>query len=1014
MRLINVETLRLESFVGDKIPPYAILSHTWGADADEISFEDIEKRNIAKSGSGIKKLKGSCNQAKQDHLKYVWIDTCCINKDSSKELDEAINSMFQWYLNATVCYTYLSDVPQGDHYWDPDSKFFSSRWFQRGWTLQELLAPQTLRFYDQDWILIGTKADMSTAIEAITGISRQFLCGWEDLRQASVAQRMSWAAKRQTSRKEDIAYCLLGIFDVTMPMIYGEGDRALSRLQQEIIKHSRDYSILAWGLDTAEDTPSKPTDMISAGILAPAPSDFANCGRIAKRKQDTAPVTALDISGGRLRISLPLHTTSAGEMYGLLNCGPEHDADQIVGVPLYNDESGTAPNEYLRPQERCSVLLPRTALSTSTKRIHIQMERQSRTDKKVARRFWLHIDGHQKINLKLEEDYPPVSWKTGRALIAETTKPDGLITRRYMARFRTKGEASRDIIVVLELEIDGLQRRTRSHIMTSSRDTDLEDLFQKFIYIRPEALGKQTANNGMLTVGMTVNEEQVAQEHMFVVRLAPVSSSPDAPVAADLELHNLNLRLEFVRILGVEDQLNQETKRLLQRREVETSTLDQMRKRLGAKEEQLRILNEEMRSLREGIEKETQSVDRLTNRLNVTLQEQDECAKRESEIQQRLDELETKEGPGNWFETTIQTQLDAEKAAGDLNDAEDLGSDRPPSSRAAGSGPSMHNQTPILWAASTGREAVARLLLEKGANFEANDDHRNTPLHWAAANGDEAIATLLLDRGANIEAKSNDSTTPLFAAIRRNEAVVRLLLDRGANIEARSESGHTPLLHAVIIGCETVTRLLLEKEANFEANDKDRNTPLHLAAANGHEAIATLLLDRGANIEAKNNNNLTPLLAAFCGNEAVVRLLLDRGANIESRSTGSITPLFVAAFRGDEAVIRLLLEKGANIEARTKNGYTPLLHTAREGCETAVRLLLEKGANLEAKEKYRNTPLHLAAGRGHEGVSRLLLDKGANVDTKNKGDHTALHYALANNHRAVADLLIEKGAKEGE
>ncbi|KAH8666221.1 hypothetical protein BGZ61DRAFT_461766 [Ilyonectria robusta] len=782
MRLINVETLRLESFVGDKIPPYAILSHTWGADADEISFEDIQKRNLAKSGSGIKKLKGSCNQAKQDHLKYVWIDTCCINKDSSKELDEAINSMFQWYLNATVCYTYLSDVPQGDRSWNADSKFFSSRWFQRGWTLQELLAPETLRFYDQDWILIGTKTDMSTAIEAITGISRQFLCGWEDLRHASVAQRMSWAAKRQTSRKEDIAYCLLGIFYVTMPMIYGEGDRALSRLQQEIIKHSTDYSILAWGLDTAEDTPSKPTDMISAGILAPAPSDFANCGRITKRKQDTAPVTAFDISGGRLRISLPLHTTSAGEMYGLLNCGPEHDADQIVGVPLYNDESGAAPNEYLRPQERCSVLLPRTALSISTKRIHIRMERQSRTDKKVARRFWLHIDGHQKINLKLEEDYPPVSWKAGRALIAETTRPDGLITRRYIARFRAKGERSRDIIVVLELEIDGLQRQTRSHIMTSSRDTDLGDLFQKFSYIRPEALGKQTASNGSLTVGVTVNEEQVAQEHMFVVRLARVSSSPEAPVDAHLELRNLNLRLDFLRLSETEDQANQETKRLHQRREVGISTLDQMRKRLAANEKQLRRLNEEMRSLCEGIERETQRVDRLTNGLNVAIQLQNGCAEQGSKIQQRLDESETKEGPGNWLETTIQTLINVEKACGNLDRAEDLDSDNPLSPRAAGSGPIMHNETPILWAARTGREAVARLLLEKGANLEANDVYRNTPLHWAVANGYEAMATLLLDRGANIEAKNCDGTTPLFVAVfRNNETLVGLLLEKGAS-----------------------------------------------------------------------------------------------------------------------------------------------------------------------------------------------------------------------------------------
>ncbi|KAH6974273.1 hypothetical protein BKA56DRAFT_634228 [Ilyonectria sp. MPI-CAGE-AT-0026] len=835
MRLINVETLRLESFVGDKIPPYAILSHTWGADVDEISFEDIQKRNIAKSGSGIKKLKGSCNQAKQDHLKYAWIDTCCINKDSSKELDEAINSMFQWYLNATVCYTYLSDVPQGDDSWDPDSKFNSSRWFQRGWTLQELLAPETLRFYDQDWTLIGTKIEMSTAIEAITGISLQFLCGWEDLRRASVAQRMSWAAKRKTSRKEDIAYCLLGIFDVTMPMIYGEGDRAFSRLQQEIIKHSRDYSILAWGLNTAEDTPSKPTDMISAGILALAPSDFDNCARIAKRKQDTAPVTAFDISGGRLRISLPLHTTSAGEMYGLLNCGPEHDADQVVGVPLHNDESGAAPNQYLRPQARFSILLPRTASGSSTTHIHIQMERQSRTHKAVPRRIWLHVDGHQKINLKLEEDYPPVSWQKGRALMSTTTKPGGPITRRYMARFRAQDKGSRDIVVVIELKFDGLQQKTRSHIMTLSRDTPLKVLFRNFIYMRPEVLGKQTASNGQLNVRVTVKEEEVAREEMLVIRLAPASGSPEAPVDADLELQNLNLKLEFVRILREEDNVNQESKRLTQEKEEEIRALYQMRKSLEENEEQLRQLKEERKALSDGIKKGTKHVDQLTNLLRETRQKHGVFVGRESKIQQHLDVLETKEGPGNWLETALLTQPNEFKVGRNLNDVGNLDYDHSQTSTGA--------NTLIMWATRSGKAAVARLLLEKGANFEVKDQNGRTPLIWAAVRGDADIAMLLLDRGANIEAECYTGDTPLFhAADCGHEAVVRLLLERGANLEARDDLGRTPYFRATFRGHAAVASLLLERSAIVNAKNKQLNTAPQQPLLGDQEVVDDFLL----------------------------------------------------------------------------------------------------------------------------------------------------------------------------
>ena len=223
MRLINVETFKLEEFLDDTVPPYAILSHTWGKGNEEVSFRNIGEGNFEKAEVQPIKFKGCCKQAKKDGLLYVWIDTCCIDKANSVELSEAINSMFQWYRHASICYTYLSDVPADDNPWNAGSKFFSSRWFERGWTLQELLAPKKLCFYNSEWCHLGTKSEMSVMIEKITGIPRPFLLGIAELREASVAQRMSWASKRVTKRKEDIAYCLLGIFGVMMPMIYGEG-----------------------------------------------------------------------------------------------------------------------------------------------------------------------------------------------------------------------------------------------------------------------------------------------------------------------------------------------------------------------------------------------------------------------------------------------------------------------------------------------------------------------------------------------------------------------------------------------------------------------------------------------------------------------------------------------------------------------------------------------------------------------------------------------------------------------
>jgi hypothetical protein len=181
-----------------------------------------------------------------------WIDSCCIDKTSSAELSEAINSMFRWYQNAQVCYAYLSDVPaieDLDHY-RKDSEFRRSKWFTRGWTLQELLAPEIVVFYNHDWVEIGTKALMSGVIRSITNIDRGFLMGESEIKPACVAQKMSWASRRKTTRLEDTAYCLMGLFDVNMPLLYGEGEKAFYRLQLEIIKNSSDESIFAWGQGT--------------------------------------------------------------------------------------------------------------------------------------------------------------------------------------------------------------------------------------------------------------------------------------------------------------------------------------------------------------------------------------------------------------------------------------------------------------------------------------------------------------------------------------------------------------------------------------------------------------------------------------------------------------------------------------------------------------------------------------------------------------------------------------------
>jgi hypothetical protein len=274
----------LEEFFGDKISPYTILSHTWGD--DEVTFADLTHHPVAAAGKdGHRKIDFTCAQTLLDGHGHAWVDTCCIDKSSSAELSEAINSMFDWYAASVVCYAYLSDVIEADGH----ASFEKSRWFTQGWTLQELLAPTDVVFFDSNWTRLGMKLETSNFLSIVTGIDTDILLQPTRLQSCCVAKKMSWAAHRKTTRSEDAAYSLLGIFNINMPLLYGEGTRAFIRLQEEIIRRSSDDSIFAWGLLAGLERSIEYTADILAlqvpnsrcsttAIFARSPSDFQDCG----------------------------------------------------------------------------------------------------------------------------------------------------------------------------------------------------------------------------------------------------------------------------------------------------------------------------------------------------------------------------------------------------------------------------------------------------------------------------------------------------------------------------------------------------------------------------------------------------------------------------------------------------------------------------------------------------------------------------------------------------------------
>jgi hypothetical protein len=248
MRLLHYDEhgeLGIISFDESAIPPYAILSHTWGADMEEVTFADLVT-GAGKAKRGYEKILVCGQQAQQDGLQYFWVDTCCINKSTNDELSTAINSMFRWYQRAHKCYVYLSDVYVPDEVRDTgvfriswQEAFRRSRWFTRGWTLQELLAPASVEFFSVQGKRLGSRISLEQEIHGITKVPIGALRGQQHLSEFTVLERMSWAADRQTTHKEDKAYCLLGIFGVFLPLIYGEGEEhAFQRLRDEIQRHS--------------------------------------------------------------------------------------------------------------------------------------------------------------------------------------------------------------------------------------------------------------------------------------------------------------------------------------------------------------------------------------------------------------------------------------------------------------------------------------------------------------------------------------------------------------------------------------------------------------------------------------------------------------------------------------------------------------------------------------------------------------------------------------------------------
>jgi hypothetical protein len=406
MRLLNVRTLQIQTFHGQDIPRYAILSHTWGE--DEVSFAKIQDElEEARRMKGFQKIQFTCDQAQSGGLSYAWIDTCCIDKSSSTELSEAINSMFKWYRNAAVCYVHLIDIIKDR------TDFTTSRWWTRAWTLQELIAPIIVQFYDCSWRSLGTKEGRLLAISERTGIDIDTLKDPDCRMRNSIARRMSWAAGRQATRVEDIAYSLLGIFDVNIGLVYGEGEKAFFRLQQEILRVSEDQSLFAWGFEPFQfkdilqkskeisGVPSHPNNHSSWGALAISPDQFHASGDIKPIQSDRIhPPSSMTSRGAQVNLFIVRARHGADYLeIGLLECGFGSEVHQCIGILLEENNSVDCVTRVSIAPRTFSFLVP----------IQVLVEA-------VGRRVWIQNAESRQIQLRLQPSAYSIVLKVGLLL----------------------------------------------------------------------------------------------------------------------------------------------------------------------------------------------------------------------------------------------------------------------------------------------------------------------------------------------------------------------------------------------------------------------------------------------------------------------------------------------------------------------------------------------------------------------------------------------------------------------
>ncbi|KAB8264580.1 ankyrin repeat-containing domain protein [Aspergillus pseudonomiae] len=798
MRLLNTTpsdtgNFIIEEFFGEP-PPYAILSHTWHE--MEVTFQDITNGVIDKKG--FKKVKDCCTFARADGYGYAWIDTCCIDKTSSAELSESLNSMYRWYQEAEVCYAYLADVPS--------KPFAESRWFKRGWTLQELIAPSTVVFLDHEWNELGTRESLRDALSEITSIPAGILMGEDDVETASVAQRMSWAARRETTRIEDRAYCLMGIFGINMPPIYGEGKNAFIRLQEEIMKILDDHSIFAWRSDSEEEN--------HGGLLATSPDAFRESANVVPYNPFATIEGPLTVSSKGIHLELRfIGIGHPGLGLAILHCTERERENRLIGIYLQD-----------------SLL----------------------TMQQFKRR---HCGRFQFLNLG---DLKPSQYPLRRLCIKQRRPENRKMNKKGKPR-NTEPAVDDLHLQILEsplqaccdaetnwIHTNGISGNGQTLLSYAAGKGDVSTLWLLLTRGDVSAGGRDLS-------GRTPLSRAAERGHEAIVGLLLSRNDVDP----DYEDANGRTPLSYAAVSGhlVIAKLLLQSGKVYAESEDKYGRTPLSRAAEGGHEEMLRLL------LGRGAELESKDKDHRTPLSWAAAENNHDAVVAFLLEMGAAIESRDKEGrtPLTWAamkgrEAVMKLLL--EKGA-DI-ESEDKQSWTALSHAARkdqvatvklliSKGACIEcrddtSLTPLSYAAERGHDAIVKVLLEAGADIESPTILKETALTLAAHRGHDAVVRLLLEKGADLHSRGHHDQTPLFSAAKGgSEGIARLLLENGADINSQDYWRRMPLSYAAENGHEAVVKLLLDQGAQMKLQDDWGLIPSGYAAKNGHDTVVKLL-----------------------------------------------------------------------------------------------------------------------------------------------------------------------------